>query len=298
MAARESLQAGMVGTGGYDRAAVAPHAAARGPLTHHWQARRVGLHTAAPTRQQWSAAAAGAVAADHWPHWAQAQLEQAIALASRAPAGTSVTTLLVREWFAAPLGGVDALRVRRPLVSAYRSAYAEGARAGGHAPAARHVLGADHWWRTWGAHWTPPRTRPGSVRLVLSPRPERVADVVRLVSSRLAASTAAWSLNVATQPSRVRRVGSAVLDTASIEDVPPLLLTELAPLLRPVTAPLALPVAPGIGLTHHATSGMSFGEHRCHLIALGLRRGGEPLGAIADVFAAHGIDPTAPYRSR
>jgi hypothetical protein len=47
---------------------------------------------------------------------------------------------------------------------------------------------------------------------------------------------------------------------------------------------------------------MTFGEHRCHLVAVGLRHarsaGSEPLQAISGVFAAHGIDPATPYRGR
>ena len=47
---------------------------------------------------------------------------------------------------------------------------------------------------------------------------------------------------------------------------------------------------------------MTFGEHRCHLVALGLRHAragrGDPLPMIGNVFAAHGIDPSTPYRGR
>ena len=43
---------------------------------------------------------------------------------------------------------------------------------------------------------------------------------------------------------------------------------------------------------------MTFGEHRCHLITLALRHPSgarDPLRSIAAVFAAHGLDPAAPY---
>ena len=46
-------------------------------------------------------------------------------------------------------------------------------------------------------------------------------------------------------------------------------------------------------------NGMTFGEHRCHLIALALRRPAsarDALRAIAETFTAHGIDPAQPYR--
>jgi hypothetical protein len=46
---------------------------------------------------------------------------------------------------------------------------------------------------------------------------------------------------------------------------------------------------------------MTFGEHRCHLVALALRHPSsarEPLRTIAAAFAAHGIDPAAPHQAR
>jgi hypothetical protein len=45
---------------------------------------------------------------------------------------------------------------------------------------------------------------------------------------------------------------------------------------------------------------MTFGEHRCHLVALGMRQpqaDADPLAAIAQVFARHGIAAERPYQS-
>jgi hypothetical protein len=77
------------------------------------------------------------------------------------------------------------------------------------------------------------------------------------------------------------------------------LLPDLVPLLEDTRPPLCLPLAPGVGLAADPDNGMTFGEHRCHLIALALglpsaRRA--PLDAIAHVFTTHEIDPAEPYR--
>ena len=67
---------------------------------------------------------------------------------------------------------------------------------------------------------------------------------------------------------------------------------------------MCLPLGPGIAVAQYPDNGMTFGEHRCHLLALALAdaRSIEPAGAlvldvIAQVFAAHGVDPSTPYRN-
>jgi hypothetical protein len=111
------------------------------------------------------------------------------------------------------------------------------------------------------------------VRLVLSPRPDRLAVVVRTVTETL-------------------------LDADG--SVPAELVSSLEPVLLPQLPPLCLPLGTGAGLASHPANGMAFGEYRCHLIALALRRrvSGDALAAIATVFGAHGIDAAAPHRGR
>ncbi len=92
-----------------------------------------------------------------------------------------------------------------------------------------------------------------------------------------------------------------MLDLPGLDAIPDGLADDLEPLLRPVVSPLCLPIAAGIGVAQYPDNGMTFGEHRCHLIALALRRrvsDSDPLRAIAAVFTAHGINPSTPYRSR
>jgi hypothetical protein len=245
------------------------------------------------------------VAAGPWPAWASSQLEQAVVVASAAPDHVSVATLLYREWFNPIAGDVDVLRTQRPLAGIYRSAHAGSAarlRADGVSVVRRHdVVRVDGWWRTWGDEWSPPRSRPGSLRLLFTPQPDRLADFVATVTGRLLSAAVPWSLGCAIEPRRIARYGSAVLDLPALDTIPDGMLADLEPMLRPVAPPLCLPLAPGVGAAGYPDNGMTFGEHRCHLVALALRHPSSarhPLRTIAAAFAAHGIDPAAPHEAR
>ncbi len=246
----------------------------------------------------------GGVAAGHWPEWARPQLEAAVAVADAAPHEFGLARLLYREWFNPATDASGGRRDRRPLAGVYRAAHAGSRRrvtVGGVQLVDRFdLIGPDGWWRTWGEAWTPPRSRRGSVRLMLTPRREHLAELVATVTGALLETDIAWSLGCATSPRRISRYGGTVLDLASLDALPAGLLESLAPLLHPVTPPLCLPVAPGVGAAEYPDNGMTFGEHRCHLIALALRHPSgvrNPLRSIAAVFAAHGIDPARPYGS-
>jgi hypothetical protein len=246
----------------------------------------------------------GGAAPDPWPSWARAQLLEAVAVVGRVADRGGIAGLLYREWFNPKIDGVDGPRLRRPLAGIYRNAHAGSSlrtSRDGVLVIDRHdVIGADGWWRTWGESWTPPRTRPGSVRVLFTPRPDRLAEFVRTITTSLGGSTAPWTLACATHPRRVRRLAAAVLDVPMLDALPAPLLDDLAPLLLPVRPPLCQPIAAGAAVAAYPDNGMTFGEHRCHLIALALRHAGtdsDPLHAIATVFAAHGIDPATPHRA-
>ena len=250
-----------------------------------------------------------AAAADPWPAWASPQLLEAVSVKKHAAThsrGRALATELYRRWYSPVVGAsIEPGRPWRPLAGVYRAAPAgSGSRilADGIALVDRHdAVGRDGWWRTWGDSWAPIDSRRHCVRVLLSPRPSVLAEFVGAVTAALLDASEPWLLACTTDPGRLSRTGSAVLCVPGEAALPAALLNRLRPLLRPATPPLCLPLAPGAALAQYPDSAMSFGAHRCHLVALGLalpaaRR--EPLLAIADVFASHGIDPAAPYRTR
>ena len=243
-------------------------------------------------------------AAGPWPDWVVPQLTAAVALATTAADRTSVATLLYRNWFNPVAGDTRGLPAGTPLAGLYRAAHAGSAsrvqRGTLSVVARQDVLRTNGWWRTWGEHGLPPRGRRGSVRLMLTPRPDCMSEFVETITDRMLAGRTPWSLACATEPWRIARTGCAVLDLPGVEDVPSDLLADLQPLLRLAAPPLCLPLAPGVGVAEYPDNGMTFGEHRCHLVALGLRhrrRSRDPLSTIASVFNAYGIDPTEPHRN-
>jgi hypothetical protein len=242
-------------------------------------------------------------AAGPWPEWAIPQLGAAVTLADTAADGVSVASLLYRNWFNKELADPCDPPAHVPLAGLYRAAHAGSRtrlRRGTLSVVARHdVLRSGGWWRTWGEQGTPPRGRRGSVRLLLTPRADWLAEFVATVTGSLLGGDVPWSLACATDHWRIARSGCAVLDLPDVEAVPGTLLAELTPMLHPVTPPLCLPLAAGVGAAEYPDNGMTFGEHRCHLVALGLRhrrRSRDPLSVIAGVFGAYGIDPAQPYR--
>lgn len=212
---------------------------------------------------------------------------------------------LYREWYAPtadrPTGQPPAAR---PLAGLYRCAHAGSAvkiRVDGIMVVDRHdVVGRDGWWRTWGDAWRPLSSRRQSVRVLFTPRADSLGPFVTSLTSGLCRAAFPWLLACPTDPRGIRRAGHAVLHVPDAGSVTGL-LPGLVPLLEDSRPPLSLPLASGVGLAADPDNGMTFGEHRCHLIALALglpsaRRAA--LDTIADVFTTHGIDPARPHRNR
>jgi hypothetical protein len=232
------------------------------------------------------------------------QLTAAVALATAPADRTNVAALLYRDWFNPVAGDTRGLPARTPLAGLYRAAHAGSARRvpGGSLSVVdrQDLLRPGGWWRTWGEQGTPPRGRRGSVRLLLTPRPDCLAEFVTTVTERMLAGRTPWSLACSTDPRRIARTGCAVLDLPGLDDMPIELLAELRPLIRPAAPPLCLPLAAGVVAAEYPDNGMTFGEHRCRLVALALRhrrRARDPLPTIARVFSTYGIDPATPHRN-
>lgn len=228
-----------------------------------------------------------------WPAWARAQLVAAIGVAAGVDSDRPVAVELYERWFCrSPIAVTP-----RPLVGEYRRAHAGNAVSildGLPVLERQDRIGRDGWWRTWNTSWRP---RRADTRVLLSPRPDAVVDVVGELTGAL--RDVPYLLSCPTAAARLARAGSIVLHVPRVTSVPPGLLVSLATSLQPDTPPLCLPVAPGVAVAQLPDNGMSFGEHRCHLVAMALRRVGETgaLRAIADVFLAHGVDPSAPHRT-
>ncbi|MGH8963606.1 MAG: T3SS effector HopA1 family protein, partial [Jatrophihabitantaceae bacterium] len=246
-------------------------------------------------------------AAGPWPAWAVPQLQAAVKVATRAAAqrdGRERAVRLYREWYSPvtdrPAGSLPGAT---PLAGQYRRAHAGSSvklRVDGVLVVGRHdVVGRDGWWRTWGDAWRPLRSRRQCVRVLFTPRADALALFVHALTAGLGGAEFPWLLACPTAPRATRRPGHAVLH---VPDAGYLggLLAELVPLLEDTRPPLSLPLAPGVGLAADPDNGMTFGEHRCHLIALALapqHAREAPFEAIAEAFRTHGVDPAEPYRS-
>jgi hypothetical protein len=261
-----------------------------------------GQGSAVPAGLSASSPAAGGCA-DPWPSWARADLLRAVGIAESFGTGAGLAAELHRSWFTPVID--DAVRIHRgwaPLGGTYRHAHA-----GGGSPISvdgvcivdRHdVIGRDGWWRTWGEAWQPTRSRAGSVRLMLTPRIELVAEFVTAVTAAMLDTDLPWLLACSTDPRRLRRAGAAVLHLPAAENITFDLVARLLPTLRPGSPALCEPIAPGMAVSEDPGFGLSFGRHRCAIVADALAdRDGGPLAAVAAAFVANGLDPRAPHRS-
>lgn len=233
---------------------------------------------------------------DQWPQWAREQLQAAVALAASARAERVLAAELYERWFTGAVPA-DNGAAARPLVGEYRRAHAGVGitMIDGQPVLDRNDrIGHDGWWRTWNTAWRP---RTATPRVLLSPHAESVAALVGELTSRL--RDVPYVLAGPTDSSRLAGSGAVVLHLPRLATLTPDLADALSPLLRADTPPLCLPIASGIAVAQYPDNGMTFGEHRCHLVAMALRSAGAAaaLSAIAEVFSAHGVDPAQPYKT-
>jgi hypothetical protein len=232
---------------------------------------------------------------DRWPQWAREQLLTAVSLAASARTERLLAAELYERWFAGTVQPDTGDRPR-PLVGEYRRAHAGVATSiidGLPVLDRNDRIGRDGWWRTWNTTWRPRNTTP---RVLLTPHPDRADTLVGELTGRL--RDAPYVLACPTESARLAGSGAVVLYIPRLVSLTPDLMSTLAPLLRADSPPLCLPVAPGVAVAQYPDNGMTFGEHRCHLVAMALRSAGDgaALSTIADVFSAHGVDPATPYR--
>jgi hypothetical protein len=240
-----------------------------------------------------------------WPAWAQLQLDDAIEMGrafARQRQSASLAGELYHRWFTPPRVEIPAALLRRPLAGLYRSAHAGSTRRAADSDMSvierRDAIGRDRWWRTWSEQWAPALSRNRTSRLLLSPDMTALEEFVAAATAVLLDLDEPWLLACPTLPSRLRHSGSAVIYLPADGRVARQLVDALAAYMRADTPPLCLPLARGIAVADHPGNGMTFGEHRSHLIALALEPApADPLRAIADVFGLHGISPAEPHRT-
>jgi hypothetical protein len=132
--------------------------------------------------------------------------------------------------------------------------------------------------------------------------------LVRALSSRLNAENVPFRLKVADHPVRFDRCDAAVLYLPieafhGIRGMLANIATALTSSLRPRTPAFTRALAPGVGLAESPTTGESFGQHRCALLAdgiigaeeQGLRPGAGRIEAVIESLAASGVMIDAPY---
>jgi hypothetical protein len=241
-------------------------------------------------------------AAGPWPTWALPQLRSALELAQQLTsdgAGSALARGLYRGWYAAQSEHAEI--PLRPLAGLYRAANVGRSRdlAGLLVLDRLDHVGPDGWWRTWNAAWAQARRGP-LTRVLLSPRPDRLAQFVAQLTGALQRWSQPWLLACPTTPARLARAGSTVLFLPGAAPMPAAALNSIGATLRVGSPPLCRPLAPGVAVAQDPDTGMSFGEHRCHLVALAVRCSSTdmpPLQALAQVFIAHGVDPSTPHLS-
>ena len=161
-------------------------------------------------------------------------------------------------------------------------------------------IGADGWWRTWNtAVAAAPRRRAGAAVAAGRHRRRELVGRADLAAGRRFPTC--WPARPSRRSAVAQRRGRAHLSRLSTLDART--GRGAAPAAAPDTPPLCLPLAPG-------DRGRAVPRQRDDLRRAPLppasrwplpmrgrrRRGALALDAIAEVFAAHGVDPSAPYR--
>jgi hypothetical protein len=147
------------------------------------------------------------------------------------------------------------------------------------------------------------------LRIYLNVKPQSAAWLARTITEKLEHSGASYQLKLLNHPRRYTRPDAAVLYVGrdSVDEARTLVkLISVTPALRPQTPALARSIHPGIAVADEPlqTPGrfVSFGEHRCRILARALARAHaacvqERVHAILREFEAEGLDPARPYAS-
>jgi HopA1 effector protein family len=159
------------------------------------------------------------------------------------------------------------------------------------------------WWYTHHASWRLDAPEGELVRVYWSIGPADVPLLVHRLSSVLLDLDTPWMLKCALAPAAYSRADAAVLFVSrvaldSLADILDGAAADLSGALRDTAPPLTLRAGHGVAVADDPGTEMSFGEHRCRLIAEGLlaaRDADALLDAVAERFRSAGIPPDRPY---
>ena len=150
---------------------------------------------------------------------------------------------------------------------------------------------------------------PAAVRVYWHVTRVGAPALMRAATARLNAAAVPFRLKVADHPFRLDRCDAAVLYLAGA-DYPARrddllgVADDVKAHLRPAVPTFTLPLTPGVAVAEDAAPGESFGTRRCRLLAdaivrtheAGIRGIPARIAAVADRFAADGVQIDAPYR--
>lgn len=160
-------------------------------------------------------------------------------------------------------------------------------------------------WVTHSVGWGGRSQGDRLLRLYWNVGADGVAELVARLTSELNRTDEAYGIKCPVERAGYARVDSVVafIPSAAFDKLRSSIRRVhalLANLLRPDTPPLTQRLAAGLALAEDPGGSNSFGTKRCRLIAETLSTAREcnadaALVAVADAFAAHGVDPRRPH---
>ena len=163
-------------------------------------------------------------------------------------------------------------------------------------------------WRVWGERWDPAADPRGELlRIYLACAPGTGLQTVATVTEHARRWSEPWMLSSRALHEPVARPDATVL-TVPVTSLAPLraplqrMVADLRPLLARQAPLLTLHVMRGVGIAESPRPDVSFGRHRCGLVAAAaLAHREEPLTRLQKrthaAFWSVGVDPRRPYRS-
>lgn len=148
------------------------------------------------------------------------------------------------------------------------------------------------------------------VRLYWNLRPDGASQLIRRATAALNAEGVPFQMKVVNDPESYDRCDAGVIyvrrvDYPLVRPLVELVYRDAAADLEPATPAFTKRLAPGLGLAEDPGGGVSFGTHRCRLLAEGIlrahRRGfvtaADRSAAVEVRFLEEGLDLDDPYRS-